>query len=766
MWNPSKSASDTLFPEALRGKEDFLPSFSFWQYPIFWVILSTVCGFVLGVYFLPPFLPLFLLLGGLFIAQVLSFSSRTFSFFFLLSWGVFGVLFCVVNLEVPRAFFREKEMKRLILEGCIVERNGQPALVSLKGFPVYSPVVLLRGNIPDFSPFVYREAKVSGTFRSFTSCANPGGQDLRVHFWKRRVVGYLEVDAVTPAQSRNPWFTLLRWVWERRTAFLEQWKQELQEVYPLFSALFLGARDEGFVEEASVFQEVGVYHLFCVSGFHMALLGSMFWLLLQRVLPRRMALFGVLPFTFLYLAFCGFVASAVRAWLMMSLLLLSKRLGRTVTTVGILLSAFFIMFLLQPEILFAPGAQLSFASTAGIVLFSPLFRYSLDWRSSLAGFFIRYCAGVFFVTLGVLLASFPFLVVNRLSFTSLVFVGNLVVLPLVEGTLFLALWTPLLGICSGGRHVLGFCLRCLLKLLLRVSVILKEGVPHGVISFVVGRNILWGMVLWGVVILLLLGLFTRRRMLIAVLSLSLILGGLALGWVWFPKTTFIVFDVGQGLACGFFEENTGIFIDAGGVIRGYGNVGQSVLLPFLRFRGITEIRGIFLTHRHRDHTEGIGPLSAAFSGMSLFFPECFSFLERWRVSRDAILEIFPVSDGTKKAAIYRLHTPYGRILICGDIKDTFHQLARYGSSFLRAEVLVLPHHGSYDSSLEYLVSASQCFWVIISAGENPYGHPDPRTIDLLERMGMPYFITGRDGAVEYFSVLKQGRIRKIGKRTI
>lgn len=759
MWNPSRNASDTWLPEFPEGGTSPPPSFWVFQYPIFWATSGAVFGFLLGTYFRFPTGFAFALFGVVVVLEGIFLSSRAFPLLFFAAFWIFGILLGTVSLWLPREAFREWEGKRITLEGYVVPRGEQFLLARLSGFPVYSPAVVLRGE--NFNDVLFRRVTVSGTFRSFPSCVNPGGRDLRFHFFRRRIVGYLEVGNVHELPSRNPWFALLRWTKFQREKFLARWRGELGETFPLFGALFFGVKDEEFQKDVLHFQETGVYHLFCVSGFHIALLGTLLFSVFRRFLPRRLIVFVVLPFTFLYLAFCGFVASASRAWIMASLLLFGRWIGRTVNPLGTLLSAFFLMFLCEPQILFDPGAQLSFASTAGLVVLSSRWTPEAPHKA----FFTRYVVRTVYATFCATLSSFPILVGNGFFFSSLVVLGNLLIVPLVEGVLFLALFTPLLGGFSGGRTLLGAGLRFMLEALRSTSRVLSASIPHVVVHFEEGRIALWGFLVWGLVVLVVLSRLSRKWGLV-LFGIPLLLGGFVVEGCLFPEMRFLVFDVGQGLACGFFVRDSGILIDAGGIIRGYGNVGQSILLPALRFLGVKEIRGIFLTHEHGDHVKGVLPLRQAFPETPVFTPSHFSSSERLRIFPGVVLEVLPVPAQGDAALVFRLCTPYGRILIPGDAESVWEDVGWHSPSLLEAEVLLVPHHGSYHDTLEEFLQASRCRVAIISVGENPYGHPDPRTVALLERLGVPYYVTMDSGAVEYSCILGRGRVRTFGKRTL
>ena len=65
------------------------------------------------------------------------------------------------------------------------------------------------------------------------------------------------------------------------------------------------------------------------------------------------------------------------------------------------------------------------------------------------------------------------------------------------------------------------------------------------------------------------------------------------------------------------------------------------------------------------------------------------------------------------------------------------------------DLLIAGHHGSRHSTSEELLAAVRPETVIISVGENNYGHPSPEVLDRLAEFGCAVYRTDRDGTVIY-----------------
>jgi len=88
-----------------------------------------------------------------------------------------------------------------------------------------------------------------------------------------------------------------------------------------------------------------------------------------------------------------------------------------------------------------------------------------------------------------------------------------------------------------------------------------------------------------------------------------------------------------------------------------------------------------------------------------------------------------------------------RILVTGDVEPAGQQAILATGADLRADILKLPHHGSGRQEPAF-VAATHARVAVASAGvDNSYGHPAPRTVQLVQSLGMTLLRTDEDGSV-------------------
>lgn len=117
------------------------------------------------------------------------------------------------------------------------------------------------------------------------------------------------------------------------------------------------------------FRRTGSYHLFSVSGMHVAMLVSILWLVLEPLaMPRRRLVGFILPVVLGYTVVTGWEAPAVRAALMTTILLSALAIDRTPRILNSLAAAFIVLLLWDPRQRLDLGFQLTFTVVLALIV--------------------------------------------------------------------------------------------------------------------------------------------------------------------------------------------------------------------------------------------------------------------------------------------------------------------------------------------------------------------------------------------------------------
>ncbi|MEJ0010672.1 MAG: ComEC/Rec2 family competence protein [Alphaproteobacteria bacterium] len=165
---------------------------------------------------------------------------------------------------------------------------------------------------------------------------------------------------------------------------------------PIAAGLITGEARAIPQADFAAFRASNLYHIIAISGEHMVVVGGAIFFLLrllllafpigQKPLGKSIAAAVTLVLTTLYLGVTGMPISAVRAYIMMALVLLAIIAGRRPNGMRSLAIAFWLMLLIQPADLFDPGFELSFAaSMALIALIESAWYPTVGKRETLAG---------------------------------------------------------------------------------------------------------------------------------------------------------------------------------------------------------------------------------------------------------------------------------------------------------------------------------------------------------------------------------------------
>lgn len=553
----------------------------------------------------------------------------------------------------------------------------------------------------------------------------------------------------------------------------------------VLEALLLGER--GRMEEANTraLQDAGIYHLFAISGAHIAIISFLLFSLF-RILrtPTRVSYVLLMAFLLFYAFLVEGRPSVMRATIMTLAFLLGKILWTNVNLINTISLSAFLLLLLNPYSLFHVGFQLTFAATLSIILFFP----------RIIKFFPRLplrIPEIFALSLTALLGILPIMVTSfhRVTFSSLIL--NYAAIPLVGiimacGYIFLLLSfiSSILG------EVLSVVLRFLIHCLLTSSHLL-DWFPS--ISYRIPTPHLLTRVGYFIFLsLLLLKPRVKRQKFILLLCF---LGFFSL-LISYPFSSssktlkLIMIDVGQGESILVeFPGQKKMLIDGGGVQQGTFDIGENVVSPVLWEKGIKKLDYLVLTHGHPDHLNGLKAIARNFKIRE--FWEAFSpsednnYAEFKTLLRPSVIQkrkfrgdfhqdrsvkiefLHPKKDSPYVYSVHNdqslvLMLSYGQtnFLLTGDIGVNAEEEIVNTSEEIESQVFKSPHHGSLSSSSEAFLLKVHPQIVIISVGEgNRYGFPDPEVLARYEEIGARVYRTDLHGAIEISSDGKKISLR-------
>jgi len=584
-----------------------------------------------------------------------------------------------------------------------------------------------------------------------------------------------------PLSAERPEKMPLRWrpVWfshELRLAIGRSFGGEA----PFLAALLTGDRSGLGYAALNDMAIVGIRHCVAVSGMHLAiLLGTI--LLLLRSNRTLGALIG-LPLSWLFALMVGMTPSVVRAAVMQSLLLLAPLLGRENDPPTSILTALLLLLLPNPRVAANVGLQLSFLAVAGIFLFSGRV-YRFLWerekrkafyrRHPAAGWAFRLVAAPFCASLAVTpmtlpLSAYYFGLVSVISPVSCA-----LLLPAVTGAFALGLPAALLAaVWPAAGAAAAWPARLLARYVLWGAGLLSR-VPYAAVYPAGPYMKIFLVFLFAAVWLAAAGRGARpaRAALAcvpAVFAVCLFLGAREYSRAALSVTAL---DVGQGQSVYLESGGANALSDCGGNAGSDGSAGETAA-RFLQSIGRRGLDFLLVSHYDGDHTNGIVQLLRRVPVGTMYLPdtpddsgvraslEAAAAAAGTRVayvSADRALpfgfgrlELFaPAAGETGNDASVAVRCSAGDFsaLVTGDLGEDGETALLSSHDLSGTDVLVAGHHGARTSTGAALLAEAGPETVLVSVGENGYGHPNPGTIARIQAAGAAVRRTDRCGNI-------------------
>ena len=647
--------------------------------------------------------------------------------------------------------------------------------------------VFVGADRPDLLPG--DEIEFLGAIRRNRAPSNPGEPDFRAIYDRQGSNGTaaLLAGAAFELRHRPPWYSSIRVAVGRLRSCLKDkliW-HAARPIHPITGALIFGDRGRLGPHLSDLLSEAGAFHFLAISGLHVGIFAAFVWAVLRWVrMPVRLRPVILIGLIWLYALFTGLHVSALRAALMLSIIAAAPLVERRYDSLSALVGAALIILLISPQQLFTAGFQFTFLAVwAVIYLYQELARVLWPWDELVARVqepaakpfssdFVFYTRRYLLLSASVWLAVAPVTAYHFHSFSFLTPFINLLLWPLVLllilSSFLLTLSVVLAGLLQGVLMWVTDFFSLHIEALLDVA----SRVP-GFVLHSANHPIWWVATFYTVLIVWVLRARVRAGR-AAFLAGVLVLGVTHIftdvGARRSDALTVVVADVGHGQCVTFkLPSGAAMLYDAGAAaasrVEGVAGI--------LREGRARRIQKLLISHRDADHCNFVPDLARRFGIGEVLIPpntrpelplrldgrlEALG-LRRRLCTEDARLTgeglecvvihpndrflAEPTLSENEKSLVLMCRFGHCKILLTGDIQE--HSLRRLAEDYgeaLRADVLLLPHHGELGPGLREFVELVRPRIALASCDREP-----GPVRQLLDGMGVPLWTTAEHGAV-------------------
>ncbi len=519
-------------------------------------------------------------------------------------------------------------------------------------------------------------------------------------------------------------------------------------------ALAVGDQRAITAEEWRLFSRTGVTHLMSISGLHVTLVsGLAAWLVsfgwrrapqaALRLPARKAAALAAIAGALGYTLLAGFAVPAQRTFYMVSVVAAALWAGRIASPARTLALALAVVVAADPWAPLSPGLWLSFGAVALI--------FYVSWKET--NRLLQWARIQWAITIGLAPAALLLFgqvsVAGPLANALAIPVVSIVVTPLA----LLAAVLPVPALLDCAAWLVEWLLQFLEWCAALPGALWQQHVPPfwsvlaalaGVAWLLAPRGVPWRM----------------AGLALAAPAFGLAPAAPAAGTAWITAL-----DVGQGLAVVVRTASRTLLYDAGPAFGAEADSGGRVVVPLLRAAGIARLDAIVLSHEDADHIGGAltvletfeagalhSSLPAAHPLNALATARRCAAGDAWEWDGVRFEFLHPAAGRAYKrndgSCVLRVAAAGGSVLLTGDIERAAESDLVSSSMKIKADVLLVPHHGSRTSSTAAFIAAVSPRWAIVTAGyRSRFGHPHPEVLERYRAAGASVSRTDLDGAV-------------------
>jgi competence protein ComEC len=207
-----------------------------------------------------------------------------------------------------------------------------------------------------------------------------------------------------------------------------------------------------------------------------------------------------------------------------------------------------------------------------------------------------------------------------------------------------------------------------------------------------------------------------------------------------------------------------LVFDTGASYRDGGSAAEQLIMPYLRYRGIRSIDWLIVSHADNDHAGGVAALVGDIQIGQILAGEPLSDFghtildcragQVWHADGVSFEILHPPAGagflGNDASCVLAVGVGSHSFVLTGDIETAGEENLVARDVLSKANVVLIPHHGSVTSSSPPLVNRLQPEIAIASVGHaNRWGFPKERITQRWEGSGARVLDTASSGAISF-----------------
>ena len=671
-----------------------------------------------------------------------------------------------VVAEMPQSFARGERFV-FAVEKVLTEGASLPGRIMLSWYqPGHDAPMPMRGMVAPGERWqmTIRLKRPHGN-------ANPHGFDYEAWLLERGIRATGHVRPQSPPQRiaafvPEPGY-IIEWLrYQVRDRFLAALPESDHPYTGILVALAVGDQRAIQGEFWRVFARTGTTHLMSISGLHVTMVAALvaglvgtLWRRVPRLMvalpAQRAAVLAGWMAALAYALLSGFSVPAQRTAYMLSVAAIALLSGRRTVPSRVLAAALLLVLLIDPWAVLAPGFWLSFGAVS-LLFYVAVGRESGE-RAGSAGSRLRMTLAAWGTTQwAVTIGSLPLLLLFFQQFSLISPLANAIAIPIIS---FIITPLALLAIVlpSGWMSWLLQLDHALLSLLMEMLIrmaelpVFERPAPPHVAVWLAMLGVVWLLMPRGV---------PARGLGIVLLLPALLFQPVR------PdngKARVTVLDVGQGLAVVVQTASKTLLYDSGPLYSAESDAGQRIVVPYLRAIGVSALEAMVITHSDTDHSGGAAsvmtamPVGRLLSSIPELPGDACTDGQAWEWEGVRFRMLHPqaqVAEGRRvkpnhQSCVLRIEAAGKVMLLTSDIEATDERtMLANDAAAVRADILLVPHHGSRTSSTPEFVAAVGARDVVYPVGyRNRFGHP---RADVVARYGdARIWRTDQHGAITF-----------------